>query len=129
MQPPAKKSKAGRVDFTKDARFELLVPLFGVSSVSDFNKASFRLGNFQMMAAALETRATGVKCKAGKFRSWLDAIECCIKYATHHHADDLQFSPRPEEELPDQQPPAAAEQPVDEKGDADGNVCRAATVP
>lgn len=113
--PPAKKSKAGRVDFTKDSRFEQLVPIFGVNSVSDFNRSAYRLANFQMMAAALETRATGANCKAGKYRSWMEAIECCIKYAAHHNADDLQFAPRLEEEQPqNEQPPAAVSEKADE---------------
>ena len=96
LPPAAKRSRAGRMDFSKDPRFERLVPIFGVDSVSDFNKDMYRLANFQQMAAALETRATGVTCKPGKYRSWMDAIDACIKHASHHRPEDLQLLPRAE---------------------------------
>lgn len=83
-QPAPKwtKTSSTRPDFTSDARFTKLVPLFGVDSAAELNDAAhFSQSDFARMVSPLKVRSTQENVKAGSIKSWTTAVEMCLQYA------------------------------------------------
>lgn len=82
------KKAPARPEFARDAKFERLVPLFGVDLTRDLDNKQLRLVDFQKRAAALHKKATGVEKAPGAFKSWSAAVDSLLEHCHLYEEGD-----------------------------------------
>jgi hypothetical protein len=73
-----KGSRSKKPDFSSDPKFDVLVPLFMVSSSSELNKLCHH--DFKRKASELSTRV-GETRPIGSFKTWTSAVDFCLSHA------------------------------------------------
>ena len=114
LDPPEKKRRrtgSSKPEFSSDARYQVLVPLFGVANAKDLN--AVRLERFQQVAAELLLAKQGVTKALGSFKSYAAAVDTILDNLSRPNRDD-----RGDDDTPDgaglfdeveEAPPAAEE--------------------
>ena len=74
------KPGGGRPDFTTNAKYERLVPLFRKTSLAELNDKTLRISDFQAKASELVLLKTRKVKMPGAFKSWSAAVEACLEY-------------------------------------------------
>ena len=79
---PAAAAKSKRPDFSADAKYQRLVSVMGVDSVSALNEKSLQISDFRKRAAELwNEQADGKPRAPASFKSWEDVVSTLLTFA------------------------------------------------